>query len=51
MIAMFWTTLITYIVIFLIFCVLGFSGVMIGKKLRDKKDAKTPVKTLEEESK
>lgn len=51
MIAMFWTTLITYIVIFLVFCVLGFCGVMIGKKLRDKKEAKTPAKIPEEESK
>lgn len=50
---MFMSTLLTYIVIFLISLVLAFAAVMIGKKLRDNKNAKTPVKTLdlEEENK
>lgn len=45
------STFLTYVVIFLGSLVLAFAAVMIGKKLRDKKDAKTPVKTLDEDNK
>ncbi len=47
----FWSTLLTYVIIFLGSLILAFAAVMIGKKLRDKKEAKTPVNTLEEEKK
>lgn len=38
----FLSTLATYIVIFLGSLILAFAAIMIGKKLRDTKDAKTP---------
>ena len=45
---MFLQTLITYIVIFLISMVAAFAAIMIGKKLRDRKNAKNPEKKLDE---
>lgn len=37
------STFITYVIIFLASMVLAFAAVMIGKKLRDNKNKKTPV--------
>lgn len=45
---LFTSTLITYIVIFLIAMVAAFAAIMIGKKLRDGKNAKNPEKKPEE---
>lgn len=45
---LFASTLITYIVIFLIAMVAAFAAIMIGKKLRDRKNAKNPEKKLDE---
>lgn len=42
------STFITYVIIFLASMVLAFAAVMIGKKLRDNKNKKTPVETLEQ---
>lgn len=36
----FWSTLITYVILFVGSMLLAFACVMIGKKLRDNKDAK-----------
>ncbi|MDE6314181.1 MAG: vanadium nitrogenase [Lachnospiraceae bacterium] len=44
----FLSTLITYVLIFLGSMILAFAAVMIGKKLRDAKNKKMPVETLEQ---
>ena len=45
----FWSTLITYVILFVGSMLLAFACVMLGKKLRDNKDAKKKKQGIEED--
>ena len=45
----FWATLITYVILFVGSMLLAFACVMLGKKLRDNKDAKKKKQGIEED--
>lgn len=45
----FWSTLITYVILFVGSMLLAFACVMIGKKLRDNKDAKKKNQEIKED--